>query len=62
MNISTQRELRICFWSAHPEFKRKGRAKQNSYPTDVRLAWCDFVEHMRQSGNLTERLAQRSTL
>jgi hypothetical protein len=62
MNISTQRELRICFWSAHPNLKRRGRAKQASYPTDVRVAWRDFVEKMRRSGDLTERLAQKSTL
>lgn len=35
---------------------------QNEYKTDIRVAWCDFVEAMYQSGQISEALAQRATL
>lgn len=60
--ISTQKDLRNAFWAEHPQFKRKGRQKQNEYPVDVRMAWCDFVEAMRRNGDITENLAGRATL
>lgn len=69
--ISTQAELRQEFWRTHKHLKPKSikmgpgyyrKAKQNEYPADTRMAWCDFVEHMRRSGDITERLAERATL
>lgn len=60
--IKTLTELRAAFWEAHPAFKRKGRTKQNDYPADVRMAWCDYVEHMVRNGDIPENLAQRATL
>lgn len=60
--ISTLTELRAAFWSCHPHFKRRGRTKQNDYSIDIRMAWCDFVEHIRRSGDISERLAERATL
>ncbi len=62
MNISTLTELRAAFWEAHPFFKRRGRTKQNDYPINIRMAWCDFVEHIRRNGDISERLAERATL
>jgi hypothetical protein len=62
MTLSTQRELRELFWSINPCFKRRGRTKQNDYSTDIRMAWCDFIEHLRRCGDLSERLAERATL
>lgn len=73
--ITTQKELRAAFWEAHPQFNRaipcsltrNGRVfripkSQNEYPTDVRVAWCDFVEYMNRGGQISEALAQRATL
>ena len=60
--ITTQRELRNRFWDANPELKRKPGATQNDYPTDTRVAWCDFVDHMQSEGQIPETLAQRATL
>ena len=62
MNITTQRELRTEFWHNHPQFKRRGRTKQNDYPADIRMAWCDFVESCRRNGDISEALANRATL
>lgn len=60
--ISTQKQLRDEFWTQHPQFKRRGRTKQNAYPADIRMAWCDFAEAMRRSGDISETLADRATL
>ncbi len=69
--ISTQAELRQEFWRTHRQFKPKSiktdmghyvKAKQNDYPADVRMAWCDFVESTRRNGDITEQLAERATL
>ena len=60
--ISTVTALRAEFWADHPYFKRRGRTKQNAYEINIRMAWCDFVEHMRRSGDISENLAQKATL
>lgn len=73
--ITTQKDLRAAFWEAHPQYKRgvkfagmaNGRKlyvekTQNEYPTDVRVAWCDFVDNMRRNGQISEALAGRATL
>lgn len=56
------RELRRAFWKDHPQFKRVPAFTQNDYRTDVRLAWCDYVEHMYQQGLISERVVQGATL
>lgn len=60
--ITTQKELRAAFWEAHPQYKRRGRQKQNVYPTTVSVAWCDFIDCMCRDGQISEALAQRATL
>lgn len=37
-------------------------ATQNEYPTDTRVAWCDFVDHMERDRQIGEALASRATL
>lgn len=61
-NITTQQGLREEFWDRHPEFKRRGRTKQNDYCAEIRLAWCNFVEYSQRNGDISEQLAQRATL
>jgi hypothetical protein len=56
------KQLRAAFWRDHPELKRKPGATQNEYPTDTRLAWCDYIEAMRRDGVITDRVAQNATL
>ena len=54
------------FW-LHPtggnryEFDSRESA-QNDYPADVRMAWCDFVESTRRSGEIADDLCERATL
>jgi len=59
MNFS---EIRNKFWTEHPQFTRKGRTKQNDYNTDIRVYFCDFIEHLRRNGEITETQAKNITL
>jgi hypothetical protein len=60
--ITTQEQLRNEFWHYCPELKRIPGKTQNEYTTDVRVAWCDFVERMYRAGQISEKLAERATL
>ena len=60
--IKTVTELRAAFWEAHPQYTQRGRAKQNSYPADVRGAWCDFIDSLHRNEGITDSLADRATL
>lgn len=60
--ITTQRKLREVFWMSNPELKRVPGKTQNDYPTDTRLAWCDYIDNMCRTGMIDEALAQRATL
>lgn len=60
--ITTQKELRDTFWQNTPQFTRKRGKKQNDYPCDVRVTWCDFVELLRDAGEISDKLAERATL
>lgn len=60
--ITNQVYIRGMFWAEYPEFKRRPGWKQNDYPTDVRVCFCDFIEMLRCSESISETLAQRATL
>ena len=59
--MKTQSEVRQSFWNAHHFVRRHGWT-QNDYPTDVRVAFVDYVDHLERSGEITEALAARVTL
>ena len=60
--ITNQVTVRKAFWITHPSLKRKPSFTQNDYPTDTRVAFCDFVEQLRRQERISPPLAQRSTL
>jgi len=69
--ITTQKDLRLAFWRAHPSLGQRMTAVgkglyrpsvQNEYPADTRVAWCGFVEAMTRDGQISEALAERATL
>lgn len=62
--ITNQKDLRAAFWDAHPKLSlsRRANKKQNDYPADIRMAWCDYVEYMHRDGNISDALANRATL
>lgn len=59
--ITTQRQLRAAFWREHPDLVRRPGG-QNAQPTDTRVAFVDYVEHLARLGAIPETLAQRATL
>ncbi len=63
--ITTQAQLRAAFWETFSDsIGRHYRAskRQNDYPTDIRVAWVDYVDAMQRDGNISEKLAARVTL
>lgn len=62
--IKTLSALRDSFWYNHPQYVLHFRTKkrQNDYITDIRVAWCDYVENLCACGQITEKLANRATL
>lgn len=63
-SVTTQKEVRDLFWEAYPQassVRVKGKT-QNDYPTDTRVAFVDYVEHLRSSELISEALAWRVTL
>lgn len=64
--VTTQRELRRLFWEQHPDLPRKKIPNYSGngtmYRTDTRCAWCDWIDALSKSGEITQELAQRATL
>ena len=64
--ITRARTIRSEFWRMHPALRRR-RVRDYSgsglmYPTDTRIAFCEFVDFLYRSGCISERLAQSVTL
>ena len=63
---TTQAQVRRAFWVFYPEADREkitdysGRGKM--YKTDTRVMFCDFVDMLRQDGQISQELAQNVTL
>jgi hypothetical protein len=66
--ITNQKELRRAFWASFPELetearRRRTRSKcQNAQTCDTRMTFCDWLDGLRKSGHVSERLAHRATL
>ena len=62
--MKTITEVRQSFWASHPEYQNDYRKtwKQNQYPTDIRVSFVDYVDHLRSDDIISERLAWRATL
>lgn len=64
--LTSQAEVRKAFWEAHPTLPRRrirnyaGTGKM--YPTDVRVAFVDFIDYLERDGQISTALAQRVTL
>ena len=78
MIYTTQAEVRHQFWVDHPQLNKRvswshrshlgrtpghvARVTQNDYPTDTRVAFVEYVDHLRRNGDISEELASRVTL
>ena len=65
--FTTQRQLRAAFWAQHPDASRQQYGPRDAYRcrqyvTDTRVAWCDWLDSLARSGEISERLAYRATL
>lgn len=62
--ITTQKALRAAFWAQAGVLADCYRFsyRQNDYSATVRCEWCDYVEIMRKSGQISEKLANRVKL
>ena len=70
--ITNQRDLRRAFWEAHtpsPAGLNVTRKRITNYAgngkmhnTDTRCAFCDFVDSLSKSGEISSELAYRVTL
>ena len=62
--ITTQKTVRTEFWHQHqhPQFERVSGWTQNKYDTDIRMAFCNFVESLSRSEQISQDLALRVTL
>jgi hypothetical protein len=74
--MNTQSEIRQSFWAAFPEYQPKYKAipytqngkrlyrrkTQNEYSATIRSMFCNFVDSLARSGQISEALADRVTL
>lgn len=64
---TTQAQIRAAFWNTHPQFHKRPAAPgyrwpQNTYNTDTRCAFVDFVDSLARNGEISAALADRATL
>jgi hypothetical protein len=70
---TTQKQVRAAFWQAWRDGMFKGRdvtprrivdysGHGKMHNTDTRVAFCDFVDWLRQASEISEELAGRVTL
>ena len=61
--MSTQTQVRAAFWlevmGSDGKLKRFRGKGQNELPADVRMDFCDFVDTLQRTGQISERLAER---
>lgn len=63
--MTNQQQIRDAFWlTFYVEGKprRFYGKRQNDLPTDLRVAFVDFVDHLAREGTISESLASRVTL
>ena len=67
--MTTQREIRRAFWEDHKDIPGITRRKIPNYSGNgrmhsmgTRVAFCDYVDMLSKSGDISQELAQRVTL
>jgi hypothetical protein len=62
--MKTKKEIRMAFWESFPHHKSERRTNktQNDYCTNIRCDFVEYVEFLRRSGIISEKLANRVTL
>ena len=66
--MTTQKQVRANFWGyikeVAPQHLKEYRAskRQNQYTADVRILFCDYIDYLHKSGEITQNLAYKVTL
>lgn len=67
--FTTQAQIRAAFWESirdhYPrasELVWKRQSRSNDFRTDVRVAFCDFIESLSRNNQISAALASRATL
>jgi len=62
--LKTITEIRNAFWEDHPQYAadRRSRKRQNDYKTDIRCAFCDYLDYLQSNKTISEALRGRATL
>jgi hypothetical protein len=64
----TQTQVRKNFWQTlkiiAPELYAKGKRskRQNEQITDIRIQFCEYIEHLYNDGDITEKQRNNYTL
>ena len=69
MKLTTQAQVRLCFWESLPEglcrrdeMRIKRQRPENDFRTDVRCMFVDYVDALHKDGRISDALAHRVTL
>ena len=66
--MKTKKEIRANFWQFLQETApdlaklKRTRKTQNDYPTDIRCAFVQYVDDLLKNGQISEKLANDTTL
>ena len=58
------KQVRDLFFEEFPEYRseRRARKSQNDYYCDCRCAFVDFVDYLRESGEISDNTTENITL
>ena len=66
--MTTQKAIRESFWNflkeTAPELAKMKRARktQNDYCTDIRCMFVEYLYNLHKSGQISEKMAEKTTL
>ncbi len=63
-SMTTQTQVRVAFWEAHPQYVSEFKAskRQDDYRVDIRVAFVDYVDMLQKDGTISDKLASRIIL
>jgi hypothetical protein len=64
--ITSQKQLRKEFWETFPELSKKKIVDHSGtgtmFPTDVRITFCNWVDYLQKSREISAKLAEVATI
>lgn len=69
--MTTQKQIRAAFWSAHPALIRRrhryawsasDKSGELVHHVDARMSFVDYIDQLARNGIISNELAQRVTL